>query len=258
MKDDYEPIVVQTPDYFDNIEVYVLSDLHMGSKEFDESMWERAKAEILAQPNRFCVFIGDLMENAIPGSKSDVFSQVATPMQQREWVLKQFQDLSDRILAITDGNHERNRSYRAAGMFPNFDAAVIAGIQDRYRPHFAVVDIGVGTREKDKKQQVHYVLYCVHRGKDGKGVNTALGTSGIDAVCVGHTHAPLSIPKAQISYNPINKVVSVRTVHLVNSGAWCKYGGYAVDNGYLPNSDQKHKLVLYGGKKKVDVVGFTL
>jgi len=258
MHGDYEPIIFNTPNCFSEIEVYVISDLHMGSAQFDEVMWQRAKEEIMSQPNRYCVFIGDMMENAVPGSKSDVFTQVATPLMQREWVAQQFTDLADRIIAVTDGNHERNRSYKLAGLYPNYDAAIIAGIEDRYRPHFAICDIGVGTRDKDHSQQVRYVLYLVHKGKDGKGANTALATSGVDVVCMGHTHAPLSMPRAQLTYNPINKVVSVKTVELVNGGSWCKYDDYAVDNGYLPNSQQKIKLVLHGGTKQLETVGFYM
>lgn len=258
MRSDYEPIVFDTDKAFSEVEVYAIHDLHYGSELFDEEMWNRAKKEILEQSNRFCVFVGDMMENATIGSKSDVYSQRVSPHEQQEWVAQQFTDLADRTIAIVDGNHERNRSYKTAGLFPLLTAAAIARVDDRYRPHFAVCDIGVGKRDKDKTQQVRYVLYLVHKAKEGSktSASTSLATSGIDVVISGHDHRPADLPKAQLAYNSINKVVSLKPIESINAGSWCRYDNYTVDNGYLPNSTKKYKLLLHGGSKKVETIGF--
>lgn len=258
MRSDYEPIIFDTPKVYDSIEVYAIHDLHYGSELFDEEMWGRAKKEILEQPNRYCVFVGDMMENATVGSKSDIYSQKVAPHDQCEWVAAQFEELADRIIGIVDGNHEKNRSYKTAGLYPLLTAAAIARVEDRYRPHFAVCDIGVGRRDKDKNQQVRYVLYLVHKAKETNknGASTALSLSGFDAMISGHDHKPADLPRAQLSYNPINKVVSVKPTESLNAGSWCRFGGYGADNGFPPNSLKKYKLVLYGGTKKIDTVGF--
>lgn len=258
MKQDKEPIVFDTPKPFTEIEVYAVHDLHMGNELFDNDAWERMKAEILAQPNRYVVFVGDAMENAVVGSKGDVYSQTVPPHVQHEWFTKQLQDLKDRVIAIVDGNHERNRSTRNCDLYPLYTSAAIAGVEDRYRPHFAVCDIGVGCRDRDKKQQVHYVLYLVHKAKMGRGANTALATSGMDAVICGHDHEPKDFPRAQLHYNPINKVVSLRPIEVLNAGSWLDYGGYSADSGYLPNSMKKYKLILHGGEKQIETVGFYI
>ena len=258
MKSDYEPIIFDTPNSFSEIEVYAIHDLHYGSELFDEDMWNRAKREILDQPNRYCVFVGDMMENATVGSKSDIYSQTVGPHEQCEWVAQQFTDLADRIIGVVDGNHEKNRSYKSAGLYPLLAAAAIARIDDRYRPHFAVCDVGVGRRDRDKSQQVRYVMYLVHKAREsGKnGVSTALSLSGFDCIVSGHDHKPADIPRTQLNYNPINKVVSLKPIESLNAGSWCKFGGYGVDNGYLPNSMKKYKLVLSGGTKRMSTVGF--
>lgn len=258
MKNDYEPILIETPKPFNEIEVYAIHDLHMGNELFDNGAWERMKTEILEQPNRYMVFVGDAMENAVVGSKGDVYSQTVPPHLQQEWFTEQLIELKDRVLAIVDGNHERNRSTKNCDLYPLYTSAAIAGMQDKYRPHFAVCDIGVGCRDKDKKQQVHYVLYLVHRAKTGRGANTALATSGIDVVICGHDHEPKDFPRAQLHYNPINKNITTRSIEVVDAGSWLNYGGYSVDGGYLPNSSKKYKLVLHGGEKKIETVGFYI
>lgn len=256
MRSDYEPIIFDTDKAFSEIEVYCLHDLHKGNEMFLEDQWEKVKAEILSRPNRFCVFVGDAMENAVPGSKSDVFAQVVPPHLQQEWFAQQLTELAERTIAVVDGNHERNRSSRNCDMFPLYTCAALAGIQDRYRPHFAFCDVGVGTRAKDRGQQVRYVLYLVHKAKEGKGANTGMALEGVSAVICGHTHSPQDIPRAKLVYNPINKNITLRNIEVLNGGSWLAYGNYAADNAYLPSSTKKYKLLLHGDDKKIETIGF--
>lgn len=256
MLSDYTPILFNTPKEFSYIELYALHDLHMGSAQFNKEKWGAVKQEILDAPNRYCIFVGDAMENATPGSKSDVFTQTSTPQEQREWFAEQLCDLSDRTIAVVDGNHERNRSYKLAGLYPLYDACIIAGIKDRYRPHFAFIDIGVGTRAKDPNAQTHYVGYLVHKAKDTKAYSTADFVDGVDFTVWGHDHSPKDQPRAKLVYNPILKNITLKSTETVNAGSFLDYGGYAVDNGYRPNSDKLYKLVLVGAEKKIQTVGF--
>ena len=111
------PVVCDYPQ-FDEIEIYPIHDLHYGNECFDAHKWNELTKLILAKENRFCIFVGDLMENAVPNSKSDVFSQTATPREQQEFIESVFKQFADRTLAIVDGNHEFNRSTRFAGLYP--------------------------------------------------------------------------------------------------------------------------------------------
>ena len=87
----------------------------------------------MSQPNRYVICVGDYCENAVVGSKSDIYTQVYPPHIQKEWLTNQFYDLKDRIIAIVPGNHENNRITRVCGLYPVYDCAVSVGIQDRYR-----------------------------------------------------------------------------------------------------------------------------
>ena len=79
------PIVIDKP-AFDTVEIFGVHDLHYGNECFDSHRWNEFAKLILSEPNRFVVFVGDLMEIAVPNSKSDVFSQTATPREQHEFV----------------------------------------------------------------------------------------------------------------------------------------------------------------------------
>ena len=147
MQSDYSPVLFTTPKEFAFIEVYAIHDLHVGNTTFNLQKWNALKEDILSVPNRYAIFVGDMMENAVPGSKSDVFTQTMSPQDQKEFIAKELTDLAERTIAIVDGNHERNRVTRATGLYPLYDCALLAGIGDRYRPHFVIADIGVGARK---------------------------------------------------------------------------------------------------------------
>lgn len=258
MQNDYVPILYSTPKEYAGIELYVIHDIHKGNALHDEKKWEAVKGEILENGNRFVVFVGDAMENAVPGSKSDVFEQTLSPQEQKEWFAEQLTELKDRVICVVDGNHERNRSTVNCGLYPLYDCCIMAGIKELYRPHFAFVDIGVGTRDKDPNQQVHYVGYCVHKAKDMKNFSSADFVDGIDFCVFGHDHDPREHPRAKLVYNPTLKKVSLKSVETINSGAFLNYGGYASDGAYRPSSNKMYKLLLSGGAKKIASCGYYL
>ena len=250
MLSDYKPIIFNTSKEHKEVEVYFAHDVHYGSEQHDKKKWERFKKNLLTSPNKYVIFVGDLLENAIPGSKSDIMTQTASPQEQKEWVLEQFLELKDRIVAVTDGNHEHNRSAKAAGLYPVYDCCVMAGIQDRYRPNFAFVDIGVGETTKNRCGQVRYMGYCTHKAADLKKYCSADFVEGVDFMAYGHDHDPKSHPRAKLVYDSKVKSVTKRPIEVVNSGSFLWYGGYATRAGYRPSSDAMFKLTLNGSGKK--------
>ena len=59
-----KPILFKTPGKFNSIEIYSIHDLHYGNECFDLQRWNALKKEILEQPNRYVIWVGDLFENA--------------------------------------------------------------------------------------------------------------------------------------------------------------------------------------------------
>ena len=258
MHSDYEPIVITTPRVFDYIELYFLHDLHKGAAEHDDKKWERMKQRILSGPNRYAVLIGDAMENAVPNSKSDIFTQTIPPFEQKEWVAEQITDLKDRLFCIVDGNHEKNRTTKLCGLYPLYDCCVRAGIESRYRPHFAFLDIAVGNSAKNSAKQVHYFGYCIHKARDTKAYSSADFIDGIDFAAYGHTHDPSSHPRAKLMYDSKNKTVSRKSVKVINGGSFMTYGGYAPDSGHRPLSDETYRLRLDGRFKEMENTEFQV
>jgi predicted MPP superfamily phosphohydrolase len=251
-----KPIIFKLPKDMDYADIYFIHDVHYGSAMFDERRWKMLKKQILEDEHAYVCWIGDLMENAIPNSKSDMFTQRHSPSEQKEWAIQQLFDLKDKTIAIVSGNHEHNRTTKACGLYPLSDCCLIAGISERYRNDIAFIDIGVGTRTGCSTKQIHYFGQIQHKAKDIKSVCSADYTDGIDFFAYGHDHEPKDKPRAKLVFDGHNKVIYKRNVECLNSGSFCEYGGYGATNAYRPQSDKMYKLRIFCGHKHMESTGF--
>ena len=256
-----KPILFNCPKEYDTVEIYPVHDLHYGNKQFSLSKWNNLKKHILEQPNRFVVWVGDLFENSIPNSKSsDVFEQTCSPQDQSDYIAAVFKELKSRSVAVLDGNHESNRSTRAAGLYPLYTCAAIAGISDRYRSAYAVIDLGVGNKAHHSTgKQMRYTIFATHKAKNLKNFCSADAIEGIDIFLSGHDHEANDHPRGKMVYNGQKRTISFKSVECVNCGSFLSFGGYGAREGYRPKSDKMYKIVLHSGREKqIETVGFYL
>lgn len=251
-----KPIVFKCPKEFDSVEVYPIHDLHVGNERFDVKRYMRLKQHILSARNRFVIMVGDLLEDALVGSRSDPLKQTMSPIDQQEFVTEQFRAFKDRTIAIIDGNHEA-RSIRQ-GMYPLYNASAIAGISDRYRSDYAVMDIGVGRgADGHENRQQRYIGFCCHKAKDLKSFGVSDFLEGFDFALYGHDHEPRDHARSHMVYDRVNRSVTFRSIETINCGAFLTFGGYGAAAGYRPQSDKMYKLILHGGRDaKIETVGF--
>ena len=196
------------------------------------------------------------MENALPNSKGDTFTQKHSPAEQKEWVVEQLKVFKDKIIAVVPGNHEYNRTTKACGLYPLYDCCLLAGIGDKYRDTIAFIDIGVGISKKATKKQVHYFGQIQHKAKDIKTVHSSDYTDGIDFFASGHDHEPKDRPRAKLVFDKHNKVIFKRNIECINCGSFCFYGGYGSKGAYRPQSDKMYMLRLFSGEHRMETTGF--
>ena len=254
MKNSRVPIIVNLPKELERAEILLASDMHNGSAEFDEAKWECFE-KMLEKPGTYVIFAGDQMEYATRSSKSDVYTQTHSPSQQKRWWIEHLRPYKDKIICITDGNHEYNRASKDADDFPLYDIALALGISDRYRSEGAFVDIGVGHIGTAGKQ-FRYVFRVQHQAKNNANHGTADGFEGIDVFVSGHTHKPMDKPLGKLVYDPKNKFVSQKDVENIVCGHFLRFGGYGERNGYRPTSTKLYSVILSGKKKEIETRGF--
>ena len=126
---DHIPILIDLPNTLDYADIYFIHDVHYGSELFDNKKWEELKKQVLADDKAYVCWVGDLMENAIPNSKSDMFTQTHSPAEQKEWVTQQLKDFAHKTLVVVAGNHERNRTTNQVAYIHYMTVACSLGLE---------------------------------------------------------------------------------------------------------------------------------
>ncbi len=192
-------------DKFDTLQVCFISDLHIGSSDFDiKGLIETLKyAE--SQENAVIFFLGDSQNTAIVGSKSDSYQDILGPHQQLDIfanilkiangdkelsnILQRLND-SGKIVVLHSGNHEE-RITKAVGINTTEIAANIAGIEDTFAQFYANTEL-ILRQEKADNGKFRFGFVTHH----GTGISNIDGTfrllktiSNPDMCVIGHTHA---------------------------------------------------------------------
>lgn len=249
------PIICNLTKDAEYADIFFLHDIHFGSELFDEQKWKALKKKIQENDLACVCWIGDIMENAIPNSKSNMFTQKYSPAEQKEWAAQELFDLRNKTIAVVAGNHENNRTTKTSGLYPLYDICMLAGVDKKYRDTTAYIDIGVG-RAKNKNKQVHYFGQIQHVSRENSNCGYSDYTDGIDFFAFGHDHKPIDRPRAKMVFDHHNKIIYKRNVENINCGSFCKFGGYGAKSAYRPQSDKMYTLRIFGGEKKMETTGF--
>lgn len=199
-------IVKDYSNKFDTLQVCFISDPHIGSSDFDIKGLVDNLNYADSQENAVIFFLGDGLNTAIVGSKSDTYEDILNPQEQLDIfsqilkfakgknetklasVLKKLND-SGKIVVVHSGNHE-DRITKAVGISPTKMAVDIAGVGDSFAPFFASTDLILRQPlEKDGKFHVRVVTH------HGTGIRNIDGTfrllrniDNADLCVIGHTH----------------------------------------------------------------------
>ena len=97
--------------------LYPIGDWHLGSQQCKEKFVKQVVEKINHDPNGYWVGMGDFMENAIIGSKSDVYTQTMPPKEQMKYIVELLKPIKEKGLFLIAGNHE-SRTHRLVGLTP--------------------------------------------------------------------------------------------------------------------------------------------
>ena len=216
----------------DGIFVYGLSDLHIGSKEFNEPMFQSFVRSIFKEKNRYCVIVGDLIDNGTKNSVTGPYTATMSPREQRQYAAELLMPIKDRILCMVAGNHER-RSSKESDTDPGELIAEQLGIWELYREGTAFVSINLGERKSNKDRPPNYCLAVTHGASGGQLIGAGLNRadqfaigSGADLVIMGHSHKPAVAPAARLECHHSKGVMVQRKYAIMICTAWLDYGGY--------------------------------
>ena len=254
-------ITVNLPRELKSIEIHTFADEHIGDENCDIARLKERIKYVAEKPNAYCVFNGDIIDNATKTSIGDCYASQFQPMEQVKFAIELFQPIKDKIIFFTNGNHE-NRTYRKEGIDLSYLLAAGLGVLDKYSPTSALVFLRFGAESKGRKDrsgQVRKVFYCIYalhgsgggRKEGAKAIRLADMASIVDAdiYCHAHTHLPMVMKQAYHRVDASNNTVAIVDKLFVNTASNLNYGGYGEAQEFKPSSKESPIIYLNGVKK---------
>jgi len=237
--------------------IIAMGDLHIGDPLFNEKKFLDFRDWILKTPNTYIVLLGDVLNCAIKGSKSDFYGELMPVQQAKKYALQVLEPVAIKILGLVAGNHEL-RCWRETGNDPAEDIATALKVP--YSPDGLLLNIKLGNYNNKKDCRLNYLLYMTHGygGGRSKGSKTNVldRTSAIvdaDIFVVGHIHFMTCFKdqyiRADVRHNRIEKI----TRTYVSAGSFLNWGGYSERMMLPPAKLGAPRIRLDGYRKDVHV-----
>ena len=239
-----------------SLELHLFADEHIGDNNCDI---ERIKGRIdyvATHDNAYCVLNGDILDYASRSSIGDIETRQFNIMEQIARGVELFSPIKDKIIAITNGNHE-NRAYKKEGIDISKLVAMQLGLEDKYSPTSAYIFLRFGELSSNRHNRpVCYRIYLLHgsgggRKEGAKAIRLADMASVCDADCYihSHTHLPMIMKQGFFRANDGKSTVANQTRLFVNTASNLSYGGYGEGQEFKPNSTDT-PIIYFNGTKK--------
>lgn len=249
-----QTIKIDLSEELKEVEIHTFADLHIGEAGCDLKGIKAHIEEVKNKENAFAILNGDLINNALKTSISDIYDETMTPSEEIKLCIELFNPIKDKILCITSGNHE-DRTKNNTSISPMEFIAAKLGISDKFAQIGAVIFLRFGWNQKRKRKQ-WYSIYTTHgRGggrKEGGKANRLAEMASIvdvDIYIHSHTHLPMIIKEGFYRSDFINSSVSYVDKLFVNTSSMLDYGGYGQVGEFKPNSKHNPVIILNGENK---------
>ncbi len=229
------------------LRIIPLSDIHYGNPLCSLKHLDRTLT-LVAENEDMCVIgTGDLCESTLKSSKGDIYKQVGTPQDQRDWIIERLYPIKEKILGMTTGNHEM-RIYNETGIDISKDIAEALSVP--YRPEGILIKIMFGSGNEYKVDRPYtYWGYATHgyggaRTKSAKAVKVERVATWIhaDFYIMSHDHVVNIAPdiylmpdnRGTIKDGVMTGKITAKRKMLIKSSAYLKWGGYSEMLGFPP------------------------
>ena len=239
----------------DHLEIHTLSDWHIGDKSCKINEIKAIVEHIKNTPCAYAILNGDLLNNATKASVSDCYAEIMPPSEQLQTLCDLIEPIKDKVLFITQGNHE-HRTYKADGIDLTALMAKQLGIYDKYARVGGVLFVRFGEDTK-RHRRMCYTFYICHGSGGGKreggkanGLCDLASIVDTDIYIHSHTHLPMVIKENFYRLDNKNSCVAEIEKLFVNAAASLSYGGYGQEFKFKPANSTSPIIYLDGHKKR--------
>lgn len=247
-------------DTLETLEVHTFADEHIGDAGSDLKRIKERIKYVAETKNAYCILNGDILDYASRSSIGDIETRTLNIMGQIEKGVELFEPIKDKILCITNGNHE-NRAFKKEGIDISKLIALQLELGNVYSPTSAFIFLrfgNAGNRHGRGDCKMCYTIYANHgsgggRKEGAKAIRLAdmAGIVDADIYIHSHTHLPMTMKQGFFRTDARNSVISNVTKLFVNTASNLNYGGYGEAQEYKPNSTDTPVIYLSGRKREM-------
>lgn len=245
----------------EKLTIIPISDVHIGDKTADIKAFKQVLERIKNEPNTYTILNGDLCNVALKNSKSDVYSDELTPMEQVIQVINFLEPIKDKILVMSNGNHE-DRITKDTSIDILYLVAKQLKIEQVYSPSWWYLYLSFGKNKEHRDRPILYTLTGYH----GSGSSQTTGAKAnkvkkmsqvvlADVYLMSHVHEPINTKGIIFTPDYQHKSIVRKEMYYAISNSFVEYqGGYAEKMGLLPSNNGISEIELNGSQKSVRLI----
>lgn len=225
----------------DTVHLYPIGDVHLGSVFCDEKELKDTVRRVKEDVDAYVILMGDMLDMTTRNSVGDIWSQKFTPWQQIDRAAELLEPIKDRIIAVTEGNHEE-RAFKFDGLLPmrQVAAQLRLDLKEVYAPVAGLIGVTLGL---PGTRNANMTIYFKHGCGGGMTVGAKANRMKAmkaemlaDVLLMAHTHEQIAFTSASNipTFRGGNCYVEERRHLHVNTNSFLGWGGYAVKFGYPP------------------------
>lgn len=232
----------------DELVIFPIGDLHIGSPHFEKKVLEKQLKEIDKTPNARIILMGDLAEMSTKTSVgAGVYEQDQNGQQQMMTAKELLYPYRKLIDCIVGGNHEE-RIRKDSGFDLTLYFAQLMGLEDKYAEYQGVVKYTINQRTFNVS-----VWHGSGGGSSGGAMNRLqkqASTVLADIYLMGHVHQrQASSKQVFIPDERNNKIDLMRQVFVVTGSALTYEKSYAEMAGFAPSDTGFPKIHISVSRK---------
>lgn len=250
-------INVKLSENIKKLNIIPISDVHLGDKQLNMALLKKTLKRIQEEENTYTIINGDFCNCALKNSKSDVYEDDMSPMEQLNIMLELIEPIKDKILVISTGNHE-DRITKETNIDITYLVAKQLGIQDRYSNSWWYLYLRFGQKMRGANRPMCYQIAGYHGSgggrKPGGKANRLQEMSQVviaDVYIMSHTHTPMSMKQQIWLPDYANSSLTKKEMYYLMSNSFLEPEGYGEKLGMIPVSNSITEIELDGTKRYI-------
>jgi hypothetical protein len=224
------------------VELIHLTDLQIGSKQFEKAKFIRYRNWILAEPNRFALLGGDIVNAATILSVGSPFDDTGEPIEEVEEAVEILKPLADaaRLLGYVGGNHER----RTSKTFGDCGRLIAKELKVPYSGGVQLIDIYYGEHKPFKVSLWHGAGSAQTKGAKAQKLHKFMGQHHSQLYLMGHLHDCVVLPDWRIEREG-SRLRKVKIMGVMSSSFMGYWNSYAETYALNPSDTMMGRAILY-------------